>query len=104
MILIKSSYNLESYSNFELYIVYGSMDEIIRDLESSGGGSFKTVETWTNGDLTSKQTWTNGDLTSSYGSFEPVFINYDYYVLDYKEFKFIYIFSSDIQQEYWIYG
>ena len=40
------------------------MDEIIRDLESSGGGSFKTVETWT-----------NGDLTSSYGSFEPVFIN-----------------------------
>ena len=69
------------------------MDEIIRDLESSGGGSFKTVETWT-----------NGDLTSSYGSFEPVFINYDYYVLDYKEFKFIYIFSSDIQQEYWLYG
>ena len=80
------------------------MDEIIRDLESSGGGSFKTVETWTNGDLTSKQTWTNGDLTSSYGSFEPVFINQDYYVLDYKEFKFIYIFSSDIQQEYWLYG
>jgi len=32
----------------------------------SCSGSFKTVQTWTNGDLTSSQTWTNGDLTSSW--------------------------------------
>jgi len=32
----------------------------------SCSGSFKTVQTWTNGDLTSRQTWTNGDLTSSW--------------------------------------
>ena len=35
------------------------------------------------------------DLQSSYGSFQTVIINYDYYVLNYKEFKIIYIFSSD---------
>ena len=34
-------------------------------------------------------------LQSSYGSFQTVIINYDYYVLNYKEFKIIYIFSSD---------